>query len=186
MKIRLAQIEDAPEMARVIVDTFLATNRGVLSEQAWQRRKEEWTYEVSANNWRNAIDEIADGVEANSCIYVAEAETSEVVGLAMGCPVKEEAEAKAVGSTAIGEVDVLYVSQSHQRQGIGRALLQATAAHLARLGMTKLHICTPVANTEGRIFYDRLGGRIIGTRDDYSDGELIPLVIYEWENINAL
>lgn len=184
MKIRLATVDDARGMARVIVDTFLAANRGVLSEEAWQRRKAEWTHEVSARNWESAINGIADSSSPTECIYVAEDETGEIVGVAMGCPSPDENDPKDIGPKNIGEVNLLYVSESHQKQGIGRALVQATAAHLARSGMTKLHIATAEANTEGRIFYERIGGRIVGTRQDFGDGEPLPLVVYEWPDIH--
>ena len=180
MKIRPAIWEDTPAMARVIVDTFLASNRGIMSDAALQRRKESWTYDVSARAWQQVIDEIAQGNRAATSLFVAEDESGEVIGFAMGCPSKDGADADDVG-----EIDILYVRESHQRQGIGHALAQATAAHLAHAGMTKLHICTPEANIQGRRFYDKLGGRIIGTRDDYDDGELIVLVTYEWEDIRA-
>lgn len=179
MKIRPATVEDAPGMARVIVDTFLASNRGIMSPEALQRRKQTWTYEVSARNWRRAIEEMTEGDSA-ICIYVAEDEGGQVVGLSLGCPARDE-----TATAEVGEIDVLYVAESHQRRGIGRALAQTTAAHLAGWGMRKLQICTPVANTQARRFYNKLGGRIIGTRDDYDEGEVIPLVIYEWANIQA-
>ena len=180
MKIRPASYEDALPMARVIVDTFLSSNRGIMSEAAWLKRKQEWTYEVSAGNWAEAVEEIKSGKTPLCCLYVAEDERGEVVGLAYGCPSKDAADPKEVG-----EIDILYVRESHQRKGIGRALAQATAAHLARLGMTRLHICTPVENKEGRVFYDRLGGQVVSTRDDYEDGELCVLVVYEWPDMQA-
>ena len=170
IKIRLAQYEDALPMAQVIVDTFLSANRGIMSEWALRKREQEWTYEVSARNWEEAIVDIANGSSARSCIYVAEDETEGVVGLSMGCPSKSKDDPEEVG-----EVDILYVRESHQRQGIGRALVQAVAADLAQMGMTTIHIYTPVASTEARSFYKALGGRAIGTRDDVDDGEVIPL-----------
>jgi ribosomal protein S18 acetylase RimI-like enzyme len=181
MKIRHARFEDADAIAHVLVDTFMASNREVLSEEAWQRRKREWTYEVSARNWETVLTELADGSDPLSCLYVAEDEHGEIVGMCYGCPAQES---KPPIDT--GEIDVLYVLESHQHQGIGRALTKVTAAHLARLGMTKLHICTPVANAPGRVFYERIGGVEVGGRDDYSDGERIPLVIYEWADIQQL
>lgn len=181
MKIRPARSEDAPAIARVLVDTFLESNRGLMSEEAWQRRKQEWTYEVSARNWRETVEEIEQGASTRLCLFVAEDDAGEVVGLSYACPSKDENDAEDVG-----ELDVLYVQTSHQRQGIGRALVQATAAHLAQVGVQKLHICTPENNIPGRVFYDRLGGRIIGKRDDYEDGELCVLVVYEWDDIHSL
>jgi ribosomal protein S18 acetylase RimI-like enzyme len=181
MKIRLATLEDAPAIAHVIVDTFLSSNRGIMSEAALQKRKEEWTYEVSAHNWRTMMREMAEGVSAFSCLYVAETDAGEVVGLSLGCPSKNEGDPRDMG-----EVDILYVSESHQRHGFGRALVQATAAHLARLGMTRLRICTPVANAQGRSFYEKLGGQVIGIQNDIDEGEVIPLVIYFWADIQSV
>jgi ribosomal protein S18 acetylase RimI-like enzyme len=181
MKIRHARFEDAPAVARVLVDTFMESNRGILSEEAWQRRKRDWTYEVSARNWESAITEITNGSDPYSCLYVAEDDAGEIVGMAYGCPAKE-----GTPPLDTGEVSVLYVLESYQRQGIGRALTQVTAAHLARLGMTKLHICTPAANAPGRVFYEKIGGVVVGERDDYEDGELTKLVVYEWADIQQL
>jgi GNAT superfamily N-acetyltransferase len=180
MKIRPAQFEDALPMARVFVDTFLSVARDHMSEEAFQKRKQEWPYEMFANNWQKTMVEIAEGVTPLICICVAEDETGEVVGFSLGCPSKDKED-----PAEVGQIDLLYVRESHQRKGIGRALAQAAAAHLARLGMTRLHILTPVDHTQGRQFYDKLGGQVVGTRDDHDDGEVIPLVIYEWPDMQA-
>jgi ribosomal protein S18 acetylase RimI-like enzyme len=180
MKIRLATIEDALPMARVFVDTFLAVNRGVMPEEWMQKRKQMWPYELFAHDYQQVIAEIAEDFRPRTCVYVAEDETGKVVGFSLGCPSKDEEAPEEVG-----EIDLLYVSENYQRKGIGRALAQAAAAHLARLGMTRLHILTPIDHTQGRSFYDKLGGQVVGTRDDYDDGELITLVIYEWADMQA-
>jgi ribosomal protein S18 acetylase RimI-like enzyme len=184
MKIRPATVEDTPAMARVIVDTFLASNVGIMSEEAWQRRKQEWTYEVSAHSWQTTIEEMAQGICEFTCLLVAE-DTEEdtkgdVVGLALAGPSKDKDDPDDVG-----EIDILYVREDKQRQGFGRALAQAAAVEMAAAGMTQLRICTPAANTQGRRFYDKLGGRVIGTRDDYEEGELILLVVYAWDDMHA-
>lgn len=174
-------------MARVIVDTFLETNLGLMSDAAWQRRKDEWTYDVSARDWRETIEDIEKSPEPPMCIYVAEDDGGEVVGFAYACPSKDDDKAEnAIDAQAlIGEIDVLYVRKSHQRQGYGRALAQTAAAYLACRGKTKLHICTPENSVESRRFYEKLGGTIIKTRDDFEDGELAVLVVYEWADIWA-
>jgi ribosomal protein S18 acetylase RimI-like enzyme len=181
MKIRPAQIEDTLPLARVLVDTFLASNRGIMSEVALERRRQEWTYEVSAANWEKLLREIAETGDKIQCLFVAEDDSGEIIGMAFGCPSKDANAAKTMG-----ELDVLYVAEKSQRQGVGRALTQATASHLGRAGMTSLQICTPEANEQGRRFYDKLGGRIVGTRDDDEDGEITRLVVYEWPDISAL
>jgi ribosomal protein S18 acetylase RimI-like enzyme len=190
MVIRPGRLEDAPGMAHVIVDTFLASNRGLMSDAALERRRQTWTYEVSARNWREVMQGIATGNRLHTCVYVAEGEDGQILGLALGLPAKEEEAAlntreNSTSEVRAGEIDVLYVHLNHQRRGIGRALAQATAAQLTAWGMTKLYICTPDNNVQGRRFYDKLGGTIVGTRDDYDDGELIRLVVYAWDDIQA-
>ena len=46
--IRLATMADAPVMAQVMVDTWLAVHRGQVPDGQWQRRREEWSYADSA------------------------------------------------------------------------------------------------------------------------------------------
>jgi hypothetical protein len=53
-------------------------------EEQWQRRREEWTYAVSEQSWREFLAEIADGSNTEDCVYVAVTEASEVVGVAVG------------------------------------------------------------------------------------------------------
>ena len=186
MIIRPARLEDALAMARVLVDTFLVTNQGLMSEAALRKRKAKWTYDICARNWTRTLREIADGVAPRSCIYVAvdpSGEVDEVVGLALGCPAPADI---TTAKPTIGEVDLLYVCASHQGQGIGRRLVQAVAAHLRRLGMPSLHIATPAASLSARGFYEALGGHMVGSREDIDEGEVIPLVIYSWPDTQVL
>jgi ribosomal protein S18 acetylase RimI-like enzyme len=163
MKIRRARFEDALGIAHILVDAF--------------GKREEWRYEGTAHLWEERMREIAEGIAPRSCIYVAVDEADEVLGFSLGCPSKTEGDLEE-----IGEVDFLYVRADRQRQGIGRALTQTVAAELEKMGMTTIHILTPVESTEARRFYEILGGRDVGRRDDYDDGEVIPLVIYEWDS----
>lgn len=118
-------------MGRVMVDTYLTAHHGQMPEEAWQKRKTEWTYDVSASGWARTIAKINDGNGAE-CIYVAVAEAGEVVGLAMG---------HSAATAQIGEIGSLYVSEAYQGQGIGRQLVGAVAAHLTTTGITTLPHC---------------------------------------------
>lgn len=181
MKIRPAHRDDALPMARVFVNTFIDTYHGVMSEEWLQKRRQEWRYELFADDWQKLIDKIAAGNAPRSLIYVAEDTGGEVVGFALTRPSKSE----TVGDD-VAELDLLYINTNRQRQGIGRALVLATAAHLVELGVSTLQILTPVDHAQGRAFYDKLGGRIVGAREDYDDGDRIELVIYEWNDLPAL
>jgi ribosomal protein S18 acetylase RimI-like enzyme len=83
-------------------------------------------------------------------------------------------------------IPALYVHPSHQGCGLGRQLLQATAAHLVQFGFTTLQIECLAANAPARAFYERMGGRVIGERLFDEEGFLLPEVIYEWADIAVL
>lgn len=183
MVIRAAHLDDAPAMGRVIVDTFLSAHQGMMPQEAWNKRKAEWTPEVSARNWERALQEVAQDPDCRDCIYVAEDESGEVVGLAMGVPSETQS---ADSAEQIGEVSVLYVRQSCQGQGIGRRLVQAVATHLAQNGISTLHIAVLKSNAPARRFYEAIGGQIVGEREIDEEGFLLPEVVYGWKDITVL
>ncbi|MCE7983384.1 MAG: GNAT family N-acetyltransferase [Caldilinea sp. CFX5] len=177
MLIRPAQVKDAPAMGRVMVDTFLAAHREQMPEEAWQKRKAEWTYDVSAAGWARTITAINKG-DQTMCIYIVVTAVDEVVGLAMGQP--------AEGNAQTGEVVALYVRQQDQGQGIGRQLVQAVAAYLATTGIKSLHIAVLAANTPARRFYEAIGGRVVGERMFDEEGFLLPEIVYGWPDLSVL
>jgi ribosomal protein S18 acetylase RimI-like enzyme len=179
MVVRVARVEDAPGMARVMVDTFLSAHRGQMPEEAWRKRREEWTYEVSENSWARKLREIEDD-RPQECIYVALDDAGDVAGLAVGGP------PRADGPEDTGEIHMLYVRESHQRRGLGRLLVQAVAAHLAQMGRHQLLIGCLAANAPARRFYEALGGRLVGEREYDEDGVMLPEVVYGWPDTQAL
>lgn len=178
MIIHTAQVEDAPAMARVMVDTFLAAHRHQMPEAAWQKRQTEWTYEVSERSWARSLAAITDGNGEMGICYIAVTEAGEVVGLVWGYPLE--------GVPQTGEIGALYVREHYQGQGIGRRLVQTAAVRLARLGITALHIAVLAANTPARRFYEAIGGRVVDEREVDEEGFLLPAVVYGWPDIGVL
>lgn len=183
MVIRTAHPDDAPAMGRVMVDTFLAAHRGQMPEEAWNKRKAEWTYEVSARSWESSLQEMVQDSPVLECIYVAEDESGDIVGLAMGVP----SEMQGAGSAdQIGEICALYVRQSCQGQGIGKKLVEAVASHLAKGGIATLNIAVLKANAPARRFYEAIGGQLIDEREFDEEGFLLSEVVYGWSDITVL
>lgn len=106
--IRPAQEEDAPAMGQVMVASYLAAHRDQMPAEAWTKRAEEWTPEVSADGWARTLREIATDERLQDCTYVALDEGGEIVGLAMSGP----ANAEKLPQT--GAVYALYISTRHQ------------------------------------------------------------------------
>lgn len=180
MIIRAAHEADAPAMGQVMVTTYMAAHRDQMPAEAWAKRAEEWTPEVSADGWARALREIATDEQPQDCIYVAVDDNGEIVGLAMGGP------ANAEELPQIGAVYALYIATSHQGQGLGRRLVQAVAADLAQKGITALRIGCLAANTPARGFYEAIGGQLVAERLFDEDGVMLPEVVYGWADIQTL
>lgn len=168
-------------MGRVMVTTWLTAHRSHIPPAAWERRREQWTAEVSAAGWERhlrARDAAPDRTRA--CYLVAEDQHGGIVAVAAAAGADDDP------TGAIGEVGSLYVHPDQQRRGLGRRLVQQLAAGLADQGFQSLHIGVVTANLDGRRFYEALGGSDIGERLFDEDGDLLPERIYAWQDITAL
>jgi len=184
MNVRIARLEDAPAMARVMVDTYAPAHRGQVPEEVLTRKYADWGYEVSERAWARDLREIAVEPSARACLYVALDDSDNVVGVSMGGPTEHEQFAAAPEQT--GEVFCLYVLPEHQGRGHGRRLVRATAAELARKGMPALLIRCLATNLPARRFYEALGGQEVGSLDREEYGHTMREVVYFWPETTAL
>jgi ribosomal protein S18 acetylase RimI-like enzyme len=168
--IRPARPEDAPGLARVVVDTDWAlTDPRPRAEQ----------YAESERNWRRAFGELAAAPAGRERIFAAveAGEADGVVGLAMGGP--RRLPAVPFGAYA-GEVYILVVLATHQRRGLGRRLVGAVFRHLVGAGLPSAVIECLSANAPARRFYEALGGRVVGTYRIEEAGTQRPSTVYGW------
>ncbi len=180
MTVRLAVVDDAPAMGRVMVDSWLSAHRGQIPEEAWHKRVEEWTPDVSARGWAQVMAERDAGNAPRDVLLVAEDADGVVVAVVSGCGADEDP------SGSIAEIGALYVSPDHHGQGTGGALLRAAASGLVKLGFSALHLGVLAANLPARRFYEAMGGHEIGQRTFNEEGYLLPVTLYGWSDINTL
>jgi GNAT superfamily N-acetyltransferase len=181
LTIRQAEVVDAPAMGRFLVATWLAAHRAHLPPAVWERRRREWTPEVSAAGWARALRE-RDGSpgRTRACFLVAADEEGAIVGLAAG------AASGFDPAGGLGEVGSLYVNHDHRGRGLGRRLVQQLAGCLAGKGIGSLHIGVLRANLDARGFYEALGGQLAEERMFDDDGVLLPECVYAWPDITVL
>ena len=179
MKIRKADVDDAPAMGRVMVESWLSAHRGQMPDQAFQKRVEEWTPDVSARGWASALTEQADGNTARDVFLVAEDDAGVLIGLVSGKPGDDQ-------SGSVAEIGALYVLPARRGQGVGGSLLRAACIELVELGFSGLHIGVLAANLPARGCYEANGGREINQCMFDEEGWLLPLTIYAWSDITAL
>ena len=148
MQIRLAQLSDAGGIARVHVDTWRASYRGIIPDA----HLDSLSYEQREQRWR---DNFA-GFGPDVFMYVATDDDSRVIGFAGGGP------ERGGDPTYKGELYALYLLQSYQRQGIGRELTRTVAHHLAKQGHSSM-LAWVLAQNPSRKFYEALGGQPPGT-----------------------
>jgi ribosomal protein S18 acetylase RimI-like enzyme len=169
--IRAARIEDATGIAKVHVDSWRTTYKGIvpddyLANLSYQRRITIW-------------NDILRDTEKKYIVYVAENETHEIVGFVSGGPDREE------NPPYVAELYAIYISQEYQGQGIGRRLVRVFAEQLWRAGMKSMLLWV-FAQNAARRFYEALGGRCVKTAQYQAGSVTIEEVAYGWEDISIL
>jgi GNAT superfamily N-acetyltransferase len=169
MLIRAAQPADVPGIARVVVDSWRTTYRGIIPDAVL----DDLSYEERARIWAQAIDNPA------SVVYVAATPAGEIVGAATGGP------APAEYSDYQGELQAIYLLAAHQGQGLGRRLLAAVAQQLAERDLFSLLVWVLAENPACR-FYEALGGQPAGARPFAIGGVTLTLLAYGWADTRPL
>lgn len=169
--IREARREDILAIARVNVDTWHTTYRGLVPDDYLERR----TYTRQEQVWQQIFDEATP----RSGIHVAEDAGHEVVGYAAGGPHRDE----NLGYTS--ELYAIYVLEAFQRRGIGPRLVGTIARRLAREGMHSMMLWVFSANP-ARHFYEKLGGQVIGEKAYTLGNATLIGTGYGWNDTAAL
>ena len=167
MLIREAITDDVSAIARISVDTWRATYRGIVPDE----RLHALSYEERAGRYR----ELIAFPDAKTFFYVAEVSPNRIVGFIAG------GQERSGDSHYRGEIYQLYVRDDYQRQGIGRALMRCAVERLSEMGF-KSFMLWVFAHNPYRGFYDKLGGRLIRDRLFEWEGITYRVVAYGWED----
>lgn len=171
MIIRKAEISDAPKLAKVNVDTWRTTYKGIISDEYLQNLSYKWSeiYFLTVIKKQNRII---------NC-FIAEEESGKIVGFAIGRLEKSE------NPKYKGELWSIYVDREHQRKGIGKLLVSAVVEKLLNLNINSMLVWVLKKNPS-RAFYESLGGKYIGEKPIKIGQEDLIEVAYGWENLRVL
>lgn len=168
--IRPAQVADAEAMAKVHVASWQTTYRGKLPQDyidqfTVERRTAYWTAALQRERHQRGI-------------FVACDAWGEVVGFA-GCgPIRQPIEAYD------GELYVIYLQESAQRRGYGRALVHACVVHLLAIGLESMMLWVLRENEQALRFYAAIGGLDLGLeRTEVLAGTMVYERAYGWPNL---
>ncbi len=171
-RIRPAKEDDVEAIADVYVETWRSTYAGILPDKVLI----EMSPERQMIMWARAIRH-ADGV-AEEKILVLEDEQNRVVG-GGSCGFNRDR-----ASTYGGEVYTLYVHPDHQNQGHGEHLLAGLFDLMIARGYNAAVIWVLALNPS-RFFYEVMGGKRVGERDEKLWGTVLHENAYGWEDLEA-
>lgn len=171
--IRPATIADAEAIARVHVESWRTTYTGKLP----QSYIDQLTVERRTAYWTASLQR--EGSQRGT--FVACDEWGQVVGF-VGCgPLRGE-----IGAYD-GEIYVIYLLESAQGLGYGRALVSEAATHLTALGFESMLLWVLQDNPNARGFYARLGGIDLGiVRTEEVHGVSVNEMAYGWLSLRNL
>lgn len=164
MIVREAVASDAKGMAKVHVDSWRTTYKGVVPDDYLDNL----SYQERENIWNQAIP--------RGGVYVAEVD-GKVVGFANGG--KERS-----GNYADydGELYAIYILKEYQGQGIGKELMTAVANHLVRQGYSNMLVIV-LEDNPAKHFYESTGAKYVATGDLEISGKKLIELVYGWENL---
>ena len=169
--IRNAMRKDAPEIARVYVDSWRESYAGLIPDWVLLGM----SYRRLSRAWDRAI-RTAGREEA---ILVAEEPGRGIVGMGSCGPARDRS------LTYGGEVYTLYVDPNHIGQGVGSQLLEALFKRLEIQGAPSA-IIWALAQNPSRHFYRSQGGGIVATRQGRQWGIAINEIAYGWSDIKMI
>jgi GNAT superfamily N-acetyltransferase len=169
VQVRSATFADAAAIARVHVDTWWTTYRGIVPEAHLAKL----SYEKQTSFFERMLT--SSGLH----YFVAEDADGQIVGVASGGP-------ERTGDLGYaGELCGIYVRESSQRQGIGRQLVRAVVDRLIAGGIHAMLVWVLAANPARR-FYEALGGQQVATKQIEIGGALLDEVAYGWPDVRVL
>ncbi len=170
-RIREANCDDAPAIARVHVDSWRTAYRGivpddVLAKLSYEERTSTWTWGLSH-------------LELREFHYVAEDEAEGVIGFVSGGP------ERSGDPVYTGELYRIWLLERHQRRGIGRQLVHATVQRLAEACFRSMLVWV-LAGNPSRGFYEALGGQFVRNGQTEIEGAFFDQVAYGWRDTGTI
>jgi GNAT superfamily N-acetyltransferase len=166
MLIREATQADVTAIAKVHVDTWRSNYQGIVPDA----HLAQLSYERRARGWQQILEHAA---EDNTFTLVAESACGEVIGFA------NAGADRSHDPIYQGELNALYILQTHQRQGVGRQLVRAVSDRLTHMGFTSMQVWVLAANPACK-FYAALGGQRLQEQEIVIGGKSLVEVAYGW------
>ena len=165
MIIRKAELKDITGIAKVHVDSWRTTYKGIVPDTYL----DSLSYENREQIWKRGIEE--------NHVYIAENENNQIVGFATG---GKERTRKYDGYK--GELYAIYLLEAQQGKGLGQKLFKSVVNDLKEMKLNSMLIWALEENPACR-FYEALGGKKIDTAKIEIDGQKLSEIAYGWDDL---
>ncbi len=167
--IRPAAFEDAAGIARVHIDTWRSTYRGLMPDAVLNGL----TIDIQQERWEENLSH----PKRTSTIVAKEG--GRVVGFASYGPEPGH------DYRYQGELYAIYVVEAWQRKGIGRRLLRASAVGLLERRLPNMMLWV-LSTNPARQWCEKLGGRYLRERVVEFGGKKLNEAAYGWDDLSGL
>ncbi len=159
--VRRAIPEDAESIARVHVESWQSSYRGILPEtflaaMSVEERTKHWRRNLAEPD--GSIAGISSAAPPGHATFVGVGVGGDIVGFCSAGPNRGGAQQFA------GEVYAIYLLDSARRQGLGGALFHEAASWLAARQLEPVVVWVLADNRPAREFYRAIGGRELEQR----------------------
>jgi GNAT superfamily N-acetyltransferase len=169
--IRRATAADAPAIARVRIESWRTTYRGLIPDSYLDGMQ----VDASTALWERVLT-----AEASPASVFVATLRDEVVGFAAGNPLAETKHG------ADSELSAVYLRHEFQRAGIGRRLVAAVVDDQRSRGATAMIVWLIAGNKAARSFYESLGAELAVEQPFQWDGLDLVEAGYVWRDLDAL
>jgi ribosomal protein S18 acetylase RimI-like enzyme len=174
--VRPAIAADAAAIATVEVTSWRETYGGIFPGHVIAG----YSVEKRMSTWSQILHDPA--AFPSYAVFVAEHEST-IVGFGSGCMQRSE---RLSGEGYDGEVASIYMLRAFQRRGFGLALMGAMARDLAARQLHAASLWVLKENAGARRFYEKIGGELIGEREEIRSYGIRVELAYGWRNLAKL
>jgi ribosomal protein S18 acetylase RimI-like enzyme len=170
MTIRPAHKEDIPCIARVHVDSWRTTYRGIVAGSY-----------LAGLSYQKHEDRHHQYMAYPGTFYlVAELSDQGIVAFLTGGP------ERSGDPNFAGELFAIYLLHQHQRQGIGSALVRQWAKNLEQISIDSALVWVLADNKQAIGFYERLGAKLLHEQTIEIGGASLRELAYGWKDLSPL
>jgi ribosomal protein S18 acetylase RimI-like enzyme len=168
IKIRVAKVEDLALIAKIRIDNWRITYKGLLP----QSFLDDLDYEKETQSWHTFSQ-----MERHH-VFVAIDENESIMGFVGIRPFDSE--------MTIGEIHALHTSEEFRGKGAGKALIYHSAKLFKSQNIKEMRLWVIVGNDNATAIYEHLGAETYIERVDIINSTDVPEIGMKWNDLNVI